>query len=102
MATRLEVTYGLIAEPDRRSTSSDTLGVSHPSTGSQVRSKGVLGVIVSASVPGAAARPATQLVADTIRNEYYYDESAGVPVCLEKAIKSADRRLRASREVAGI
>jgi hypothetical protein len=102
MATRLEVTYGLIAEPDRRSTSADTLGVSHPSTGSQVRSKGVLGVIVSASTPGVSARPATQLVADTIRNEYYYDESAGVPVCLEKAIRNADRRLRASREGAGL
>jgi hypothetical protein len=102
MATRLEVTYGLIAEPDRRSTSADTLGVSRPSTGSQVRSKGVLGVIVSASPPSQAARPATQLVADTIRNEYYYDESAGVPVCLEKAIKSADRRLRGSREGVGL
>ena len=50
----------------------------------------------------ATSRPATQLVADTIRNEYYYDESAGVPVCLEKAIRSADRRLRGSREGAGL
>lgn len=41
------------------------------------------------------------LVAETIRSEYYYDESAGVPVCLEKAVKAADRRLRGSRESAG-
>ena len=45
---------------------------------------------------------ATKLVAETIRHEYYYDESAGVPVCLEKAIKAADRRLRSSREGAGL
>src|SRR5688572_1722743 len=102
MATRLEVTYGLLAETDRQSTSADTLGVSHPSTGSQTRSKGVLAVIVSSTVKGLTSRAATRLVADTIRNEYYYDESAGVPVCLEKAIRSADRRLRASREGAGL
>lgn len=41
------------------------------------------------------------LVADAIRREYYYDESAGVPSCLDKAVKAADRRLRGSREAAG-
>jgi hypothetical protein len=102
MATRLEVTYGLIAEPDRQSTSADTFGVSYPSTGSQTRSKGVLAVIVSSAPSGTTPRAATRLVAETIRSEYYYDESAGVPVCLEKAIRGADRRLRTSREGAGL
>ena len=102
MATRLEITHGLIAERDRLSTSADSLSVTRPSTGSKTRSKGVLFVVVGSSVPGPRAREATALVADTIRHEYYYDESAGVPVCLEKAVKSADRRLRSSREGAGL
>ncbi|MGD8485155.1 MAG: hypothetical protein PVH07_00830 [Chloroflexota bacterium] len=102
MATRLEITHGLIAEPDRLSTSADTLSVTRPSTGSETRSKGVLFVVVGSSVPGPRAREATALVAETIRHEYYYDESAGVPVCLEKAVRSADRRLRSSREGAGL
>ena len=102
MATRLEITHGLIAERDRLPTSADTLSVTRPSTGSKTRSKGVLFIVVGSSVPGPRAREATALVAETIRHEYYYDESAGVPVCLEKAVKSADRRLRSSREGAGL
>ncbi len=102
MATRLEITHGLIAERDRLSTSADTLSVTRPTTGSKTRSKGVLFIVVSSGVPGPRAREATALVADTIRHEYYYDESAGVPVCLEKAVKSADRRLQGSREGAGL
>ena len=102
MATRLEITHGLIAERDRLSTSADTLSVTRPSTGSKTRSKGVLFIVVGSYVPGPRAREATALVAETIRHEYYYDESAGVPVCLEKAVKSADRRLRSSREGAGL
>jgi hypothetical protein len=102
MATRLEITHGLIAERDRLSTSADTLSVTRPSTGSKTRSKGVLFIVVGSNIPGPRAREATALVAETIRHEYYYDESAGVPVCLEKAVKSADRRLQSSREGAGL
>ena len=102
MATRLEITHGLIAERDRLSTSADTLSVTRPTTGSKTRSKGVLFIIVGSTLPGPRAREATRSSAETIRHEYYYDESAGVPVCLEKAVKSADRRLRGSREGAGL
>jgi hypothetical protein len=102
MATRLEIAHGLLAERDRSSTSGDTLSVTRPSTGSKTRSKGFLYLVVGASMAGPRAREATNLVAETIRHEYYYDESAGVPVCLEKAIRSADRRLRGSREAAGL
>ncbi len=102
MATRLEITHGMIAERDRLSTSADTLSVTRPTTGSKTRSKGVLFIVVGSTVPGPRAREATALVAETIRHEYYYDESAGVPVCLEKAVKGADRRLQGSREGAGL
>lgn len=102
MATRLEIQHGLISERDRLSTSADTVSVTRPSTGSKTRSKGVLFIVVGSDIPGPRAREASKLVAETIRHEYYYDESAGVPVCLEKAVKVADRRLRSSREGAGL
>jgi hypothetical protein len=102
MATRLEIQHGLITERDRLSTSADTVSVTRPSTGSKTRSKGVLFIVVGSAIPGPRAREATKLVAETIRHEYYYDESAGVPVCLEKAVRAADRRLRSSREGAGL
>ena len=102
MATRLQITHGLVAEPDRLSSSGDSLSVTRPTTGSKTRSKGVLFVLVGSAITGPPARDATNLVSDTIRREYYYDESAGVPICLEKAVKSADRRLRGSREGAGL
>jgi hypothetical protein len=102
MAVRLEITHGLVSESDRLSTSADTLSVTEPSTGSKTRTKGILYLAVSSAVLGPRAREATALVAETIRREYYYDESAGVPICLEKAVRSASRRLRSSREVGGL
>ncbi|MFV2064878.1 MAG: hypothetical protein ACC726_15410, partial [Chloroflexota bacterium] len=102
MASRLEITHGLVAEQDRLPTSADSLSITRPTTGSKTRSKGVLFVVVGSNIASGRAREATKLVAETIRREYYYDESAGVPICLEKAIKTADRRLRDSREGAGL
>jgi hypothetical protein len=102
MASRLEITHGLSAEEDRLSTSSDTLSVTRPTTGSKTRTKGVLFVVAGSSSPGPRVREATSLVAETIRHEYYYDESAGVAACLERAVRNADRRLRGSREGAGL
>ena len=51
---------------------------------------------------GGRSRDATNLVADLIRREYYYDESAGIPIVLQKSIRSASRRLRHSREGSGL
>lgn len=102
MGPRLELKHGLIPEADRLSDSADTTLVTEPATGSKVRSKGNLYLVVSSSRIGGRAREATQLVAETIRREYYYDESAGVPICLEKAVRSANRKLRSSREGGGL
>jgi serine/threonine protein phosphatase PrpC len=102
MGPRLELKHGLVPEADRLSESADTTLVTEPATGSKVRSKGNLYLVVSSSRIGGRAREATQLVAETIRREYYYDESAGVPICLEKAVRSANRKLRGSREGSGL
>jgi hypothetical protein len=98
MASRLVLKYGLVSEQDRLSTSADALLVSEPTTGSKTRTKGSLYLIVTSREPGSRTSDATRLVADTIRREYYYDESAGIAIVMEKAIRSANRRLRHSRE----
>jgi hypothetical protein len=89
---------GVIAEPDRVTDSPDTVVVVEPSVGSVARSKGNLYLLVTATVASQRAQEATQLAAETIRSEYYYDESAGIRVCLEKAVASANKRLAHQRD----
>ena len=98
MAVRLQMKLGVIAEPDRVIDSPDTVVVVEPSVGSVARSKGNLYLIVTSTVASQRAQEATQLAAETIRSEYYYDESAGIRVCLEKAIASANKRLAHQRD----
>jgi hypothetical protein len=93
MAARLQLKLGLVAEHDRLDDSPDTLVVVEPTVGSVARSKGQLHLLVTSRVSSRHALEATRLVADTIRNEYYYDESAGIRVCLQKAIATANKRL---------
>jgi hypothetical protein len=98
MAVRLQMKLGVIAEPDRVIDSPDTVVVVEPSVGSVARSKGNLYLIVTSTVANRYAQEATQLAAETIRSEYYYDESAGIRVCIQKAITSANKRLNHQRD----
>ena len=93
MAVRLQLKLGIVAEHDRLPDSPDTLIVVEPSVGSVARSKGHLYLLVTSRVVSRHALEATRLAAETIRNEYYYDESAGIRVCLQKAISTANKRL---------
>jgi hypothetical protein len=93
MAARLQLKLGIVAEHDRLDDSPDTLVVVEPSVGSVARSKGNLYLVVTSRVSSRHALEATRLAAETIRNEYYYDESAGIRVCLQKAIATANKRL---------
>ncbi|HEX5148324.1 MAG TPA: hypothetical protein VFW02_04535, partial [Candidatus Limnocylindrales bacterium] len=93
MAVRLQLKLGIVAEADRLPDSPDTLVVVEPSVGSVARSKGHLYLLVTSRVVSRHALEATRLAAETIRNEYYYDESAGIRVCLQKAISTANKRL---------
>jgi hypothetical protein len=103
MAVRLHLKIGLVSEQDRLESSPDALLVTEPNVGSVSRSKGSLFIVVTSRTGhGGKPREAAALVADTIRREYYYDESAGIPHCLEKAIRNADRRLRHGREGSGL
>ena len=102
MALRLQMKLGVLAERDRLPDSPDTVLVVEPTVGSQARSKGHLYLLVTSLVPGPRAREATRLVADAIRHEYYYDESAGIRVCVVKAILAANKRLAHARERSGL
>ncbi len=102
MAVRLQMKLGVIAEHDRSPDSPDTVVVVEPTIGAIARSKGHLYLIVTSTIASARAQEATQLAAETIRGEYYYDESAGIRVCIEKAIASANKRLNHQRERLGL
>ena len=98
MAVRLQMKLGLVAEHERLEDSPDTVAIVEPTIGATARSKGSLFLVVTGVGRGRRIREATHLVADTVQGEYYYDESAGLVVCLEKAIRAANRRLLAQRE----
>lgn len=102
MAARLQLKLGAVTEQDRLPDSPDTLVVVEPSVGSVGRTKGSLYLLVTSRVAGARAREATRVVADTIRNEYYYDESAGIRQCLTRVLGIANKRLAHQRDRYGL
>ena len=97
MTVRLQMKLGVVADAQRLPDSPDTVLVVEPSVGSTARTKGNLYLLVTAS-GGRRLRDATRMVAERIRDEYYYDESAGISVCLQKAIRSANKRLLHSND----
>jgi hypothetical protein len=102
MAVRLQMKLGVVPAPDRLPDSPDTVVVVEPSVGSVARSKGSLYLLVTSALPGPRPREATRLVAETIRDEYYYDESAGVRAVLAKAISLANKKLAHVRDRYGL
>lgn len=98
MAHRIQMKLGVVPDAERAPDSPDTALHVAPRVGAQTRTKGHLYLLVTSRVPGPRAREATRLVADAIRSEYYYDESAGIRVCLVKAIQAANKRLAHARE----
>jgi hypothetical protein len=102
LAVRLQLKLGAVTEQDRIDDSPDTIVVVEPSVGSVGRTKGNLYLLVTSKVAGSRAREATRMVADTIRNEYYYDESAGIRQCLIKVLGIANKRLTHQRDRYGL
>ena len=85
MAVRLQMKLGYAADSAHLPGSPDAILSEEPTIGSVVRSKGSLYLIVTARTGGAKVAEATRMVAEAIRDAYYYDESAGIVDCLEKA-----------------
>ena len=92
---------GLVPESLRLPESPDAMVVVEPNVGSIGRTKGNLYLLVTARANGHRVAEATELVAETIRDEYYYDESAGIRVCIRKAIQLANKRLGHYRDRSG-
>ena len=93
---------GVVGEQERLASAPDSVLVSEPTVGATARTKGGLYLVAAASEGGPRMREATALVAETVQRQYYYDESAGIAVCLKKAIRAADQRLRHQRERLGV
>ncbi|MCJ7710784.1 MAG: hypothetical protein MUQ32_08120, partial [Chloroflexi bacterium] len=102
MAVRLQLKLGAVTEQDRVPDSPDTIVVVEPSVGSVGRTKGNLYLLVTSRTASGRAREATRMIADTIRNEYYYDESAGIRQCLTKVLGIANKRLTHQRDRYGL
>jgi serine/threonine protein phosphatase PrpC len=102
MAVRLQMKLGVVAEAERLEDSPDTVAVVEPTIGATIRSKGSLYVVVSGIGRARRLQEATRLVADAVQGEYYYDESAGLIACLEKSIRTANRKLAASSDRLGL
>ena len=98
MTVRLQMKLGIVAESQRPPDSPDTVLVVEPSIGSTTRTKGYLYLVVTGA-GGGELRSATNMVAERVRHEYYYDESAGITVCLKKAIKAANLELRVTERL---
>ena len=92
MAVRLHMNLGLLAETQRLPDSADTVVVVEPTIGSTSRTKGSLFLLVTGA-GGRKLREATKIVAERIRDDYYYDLSAGISVCLRKAVQAANKML---------
>lgn len=92
MAVRLHMNLGLVAESQRLPDSADTVVVVEPVIGSTIRTKGSLFLLVTGA-GGRRLRDATRIVAERIRDDYYYDLSAGISVCLRKAVRAANNVL---------
>src|SRR2546421_11751160 len=102
MAARLQMRLGFVAEQARLPDSPDTIVVVEPTVSGIARSKGQLYLLVTSRVSSRGAAEATRIAAQTIRNEYYYDESAGISVCIEKSIASVNKRLHHQRDRLGL
>jgi hypothetical protein len=83
---------GLVVESQRLPDSADTVVVVEPIIGSTSRTKGSLFLLVTGA-GGRKLREASKTVAERIRDDYYYDLSAGISVCLRKAVRAANNVL---------
>lgn len=86
LTTKVGVSIG---EPDRPQ---HVAVVREPSTGAMLRTKGRLYVLVDVE-PGASRDVANE-AAEVLRDEYYYDLSAGIDVSLRRAVLAANKRAR--------
>lgn len=84
--TRVGVSVG---DPDRPT---HVAVIREPETGATLRTKGKLYVLVDVEGRNGVARDVGREAAELLRDEYYYDQTAGIDVSLRRAIRQANRR----------
>ena len=70
----------------------DVVLVHEPETGATLRTKGRLYFLCEVAPPSAAGKELAREVAELVKDEYYYDLSAGIEVSLRRAMRDANRR----------
>ena len=93
MAARLQMKLGVVAEQTARPTRRTRSWSSSRASARDGPLQGHLYLLVTSRDP-RKRQEATRLAADTIRSEYYYDESAGIRVCIAEGDRdAANKRL---------
>lgn len=102
MAQRLSLKVGYLPDAERPPDSPEAVVVVEPTVGAVARTKGSLYLIVVSRTPGPRMHELTRKLAESIRDDYYYDESAGVKACLERSVIAANKRLWHDRDRLGM
>lgn len=76
---------------DIRPSKSDAVLVHEPEIGATLRTKGRLYILCESSTPGPGLNVAREIV-ELVKQEYFYDLSAGIEVSLRRALRQANRR----------
>ncbi len=88
LTTKVGVSIG---EPERPQ---HVAVVREPATGAMLRTKGRLYVLIDVEEGVPDARDVAAAAAEVLRDEYYYDLSAGIEVSLRRAVLDANKRAR--------
>ena len=102
MTNRYATRIGLPSSDERPADAFDVVAFHEPSVGAQARTKGSLFLLAQLTGGSATLARAARDALDAVRDDYYYDLSAGVTLALAKALTGANRRLYHQRRRLGI
>ena len=102
MSTRLATRIGLPVPEERPAGALDVVRFREPEIGAETRTKGSLFLLAQVSGSDAALGRAARELLEAIEHDYYYDLSAGALGALDKALRTANRRLYHQRNRLGI
>jgi hypothetical protein len=102
MTNRLTTRIGLPSADERPAGALDLVAFHEPTVGALARTKGSLFMVAQLTGGGSHLVRAAREALDAIERDYYYDLSAGVTLSLDKALRSANRRLYHQRRRLGI
>lgn len=102
MSNRFATRIGLPSPDERPPDAHDVVAFHEPAVGAEARTKGSLFLLAQLTGGTPSLASAARDALDHMRQDYYYDLSAGVGISLAKAIAQANRRLYHQRRRLGI